>query len=284
MDWAFIDGKNLFDGDVDVSFRCGSDIQSHSGKGAMGIRIDGTEPFVLDNIYIHDLVNWGALGSDQCGEYEEIEFEAGVDVDKDIQYGYTGNNVHGILTDYAVGAIHDIRIENLLSWYGSTHGIAVYKGSVVTFDGEFAIHNLIAGAKLTQMEVDALILPNAAPFVCSMFVGPNSEADIYPENTVSATLNENFAVTKADELYGYDYCEPTERLGDMIKPLSPEILELNQNKLIAETRWNSTVPFNAVMATTIVFVVVLCLKRRFCENKSMMEHLPKFETDYGSTL
>ena len=91
--WAFNDKFSMWDDSIGLEFRCGSDIQSHSAKGAIGIRVDGCQGMIIDNVYIHNLVNWGELGSDQCGEYSEISFETGVDVDKDIQYGYSGMSV-----------------------------------------------------------------------------------------------------------------------------------------------------------------------------------------------
>eukprot|EP00484_Ammonia_sp_Unknown_P002063 CAMPEP_0197022628 /NCGR_PEP_ID=MMETSP1384-20130603/3451_1 /TAXON_ID=29189 /ORGANISM="Ammonia sp." /LENGTH=154 /DNA_ID=CAMNT_0042450699 /DNA_START=108 /DNA_END=569 /DNA_ORIENTATION=- len=69
-DWAFVDGTAFEIGAMglgqsnQIDFRCGSDIQSHSGKGVMGIRMDGTQNFIVEDVYIHDLVNWGDLGSD----------------------------------------------------------------------------------------------------------------------------------------------------------------------------------------------------------------------------
>ena len=60
-----------------VGFRCGSDIQSHAAKGAIGIRIDGTKNFAMDNVLIENVVKHGDLGTDLCGEYDTIEFAEG---------------------------------------------------------------------------------------------------------------------------------------------------------------------------------------------------------------
>merc|ERR1712154_525319 len=163
-----------------VDFRCGSDIQSHAAKGAIGIRIDGTKNFAMDNVLIENVANHGDLGTDLCGEYDTIEFAEGFGVDKDIQYGYTGNNVHGILTDYATGSLQDVTVRNVESWHGSAIGIAVYKGSTAEFGGSIAVDNIAAGTKMSDSQSQQLTLPNTAPFVCSVYIGPNSEADEYP--------------------------------------------------------------------------------------------------------
>merc|ERR1712130_837360 len=202
--WAFTDGYNPFDlNDTDpIYFLCGSDIQSHSAKGAIGIRIDGVQDYNLENIHIHDIENWGDLGSDACGQYEQITFENGVDVDKDIQYGYTGDNVHGILTDYAYGTIKNVNINNLKSLYGSSIAIALYKGSVTLLNDKININNIIAGSSITKKESQLLKLPNPQPFVCSILIGTNSQKDILPELTPSITINDNFNIM-ATNLYGH---------------------------------------------------------------------------------
>ncbi len=101
--------------DFNFNFACGSDIQSHSAKGAIGIRIDGIDNFSIENVYINNIINWGDLCSDKCGEYEKITFEGG-DVDKDIQYDYTATKVYGTLTNYASGEIMNVKIETLKSF------------------------------------------------------------------------------------------------------------------------------------------------------------------------
>eukprot|EP01083_Nonionella_stella_P140854 432852_1 len=182
-DWVFNDETDLYSPDVGIRFSCGSDIQSHSAKGAIGIRIDGVDDFSVEDVYIHDIVNWGNLGSDHCGEYENVVFEEGVDVDKDIQYGYTGHKVHGILTDYASGSIKNIKIEKLDSHYGSANAIALYKGTTASLAGYIDVNHVVAGSKLTKDEAMDLVLPNPVPFVCSIFIGPNSDADAMPQLT-----------------------------------------------------------------------------------------------------
>ncbi len=77
-------------------------IQMHSIKGTIGLRIDGVENIELNNIYIYNIINYGNLGSNICG-------------DNNIQYGYTSNNAHGIIINYGNGIFNNITIENINS-------------------------------------------------------------------------------------------------------------------------------------------------------------------------
>ena len=45
-----------------------------------------------------------------------------------------------ILTDYASDTIKIIKIEHLKSWYGSSHGNALYTGSNCTISGDYDIN------------------------------------------------------------------------------------------------------------------------------------------------
>eukprot|EP00486_Rosalina_sp_Unknown_P011624 CAMPEP_0201591958 /NCGR_PEP_ID=MMETSP0190_2-20130828/189984_1 /ASSEMBLY_ACC=CAM_ASM_000263 /TAXON_ID=37353 /ORGANISM="Rosalina sp." /LENGTH=966 /DNA_ID=CAMNT_0048050509 /DNA_START=186 /DNA_END=3086 /DNA_ORIENTATION=- len=273
QEWVFTDETDVWNqglGPAGLSFRCGSDIQSHSAKGAIGVRIDGVQNFELEDVHIHNLHNWGDLGSDACGEYEEIVFETGVDVDKDIQYGYSGDNVHGILTNYAAGSISNVRVENLHSWHGTSIGVFIAKGSTVAFDGYVSMNNIIAGKKLSQQESDALILPNAPPFVCSIFVGPNSDADTYPEKTPSVTVSDDFSVMVTRHMYGYDYCNEDMRVGEMTIPMSPESYGSDPNRYLVNAK-SINVPIlakkndNMVMETingenyNSMIIIVMCM-------------------------
>ena len=68
---------------------CGTDIQLHSPKGAIGLMVNGAQDSVFNNIYIHDIYNWAELGMDVCGPYEELHL---TQEDIDISYGYTANS------------------------------------------------------------------------------------------------------------------------------------------------------------------------------------------------
>eukprot|EP01083_Nonionella_stella_P034161 93529_1 len=259
-DWVFNDETDLYSPDVGIRFSCGSDIQSHSAKGAIGIRIDGVDDFSVEDVYIHDIVNWGNLGSDHCGEYENVVFEEGVDVDKDIQYGYTGHKVHGILTDYASGSIKNIKIEKLDSHYGSANAIALYKGTTASLAGYIDVNHVVAGSKLTKDEAMDLVLPNPVPFVCSIFIGPNSDADAMPELTPTIDLAPTLS-TSATNIYGYDYCDDVSRVGSL-----PQVL--NANIIDAHSLFKHSPQFILTAASLFVVIIIIVFKSALCYDES----------------
>eukprot|EP00483_Globobulimina_turgida_P001865 UN01867 len=111
-----------------ITRSCGTDIQLHSSKGAIGLMINGAQNSIFDNIFIHDIYNFGALGSTICGPYDllHITFE-----DIDIQYGYTATRAHGLVIDYASGEYTNIHIDNIQSKNGEANGFTIYKESDV---------------------------------------------------------------------------------------------------------------------------------------------------------
>merc|ERR1712129_105211 len=79
----------------------------------------------------------------------------------------------------------------------------------------------IAGSALTSVEEsEALNLPNSQPFVCSLFIGPNSESDTEPDLTPSITTSDDL-IASAQSVYGFDYCDEESRVGEMSKVLLP---------------------------------------------------------------
>eukprot|EP00484_Ammonia_sp_Unknown_P020063 CAMPEP_0197030868 /NCGR_PEP_ID=MMETSP1384-20130603/10007_1 /TAXON_ID=29189 /ORGANISM="Ammonia sp." /LENGTH=1847 /DNA_ID=CAMNT_0042460297 /DNA_START=328 /DNA_END=5871 /DNA_ORIENTATION=- len=185
---------------------CGSDIQLHSSKGAIGLRIDGTQNINLNNIYVHDVQNWGALGIDICGEYHypTVSHE-----DPQIQYGYTGNRAQGIIASYASGSMTDITIENIESYYGSAWGMVLYKGN------EFGLSNInvksvYAGTQLTAQQAQALTLPNIMPLACSV--------ELRDEAVVTSLSGfDDFADVVGNDIIGHKLCDnPTNNYGTVL--------------------------------------------------------------------
>ena len=141
----------IFDGespeDIFNAGLCGSDIQLHSSKGAIGLRIDGTQNIEIDGMYIHDIYNWADLGSEQlCGAYDG---PSAAHEDIDIQYGYTGTRSHGLVIDYAKGALRNIQIESIESFHGEANGMTVYKECDIILEN-IQVNNIRAGTQLTD--------------------------------------------------------------------------------------------------------------------------------------
>jgi len=82
--------------------------------------------------------------------------------------------------------------------------------------------SVVAGSALSEEEAQRLTLPNTPPFVCGLFVGPNSDADA-PENTPVVHLLDAFESVAAQEMYGYAVCEESQRIGEMGRVQSPMI-------------------------------------------------------------
>ena len=213
----------------------------------------------------------------------------------------SGNNVHGILTDYAEVEFNDIQIENLKSWHGSTLGIAVYKGSVVQFNGDIQMDNLIAGDKLLLDHVEQLKLPNAQPFVCSIFIGPNSDEDTDPDITPVIDVTDDFSSSVSDTFYGYDYCQQHERIGDMNTPYPPQQryqqqeerqmkkANINVFNTFGERLLHNKVEYRAIISgliITIIIVMMLLIRATICRGKGYRNEIDRLSSyannDYGS--
>eukprot|EP01083_Nonionella_stella_P034158 93523_1 len=150
---------------------CNTDIQLHSSKGAIGLRLDGAQNVDLRNLNIHDVVNWADLGANWCG----LSDGPGVsNEDVDIQYGYTGTRAHGLAIDYVQGMIENVSISAIESLNGEAVAMNVYKGCDVQID---AIHvkSVGAGTKLSMMDVEQLTLPNLVPRACAIDIHNQSD-------------------------------------------------------------------------------------------------------------
>jgi len=182
---------------------CGSDIQLHSSKGAIGMRIDGTQRLQIRDVYIHDVVNWGALGNDLCGEwhYPTISHE-----DPQIQYGYTGNRAQGMIASHATGNLTGVHIENIESYYGSAWGMVLYRGCEFTIEN-VAVSSVYAGTQLTANEAMSLTLPNYTPLACSVELRDNA----------TVTSLSDFADVIGHDVIGHKLCNnPTNNFGDLL--------------------------------------------------------------------
>ena len=185
-------------------------------------------------------------------------------MDKDIQYGYTGNNVHGILTDYASGSLHDVIVRNVESWHGSAIGIAVYKGSNAEFGGSIAVDNISAGTKMSDSQSEQLTLPNSPPFVCSVYIGPNSEADEYPQRNAVIQQKSDFLLSTGDigSFYGHQQCADDMRMGDMPTLKSPHMKRHAKGKegyyIGQDNHINFLEHYRLLMVPLLFTVIVVC--------------------------
>ncbi len=165
---------NIFEGsekNAGVGQGCNSDIQLHSSKGSIGLRIDGVENLNIDNIYIHDIYNWADLGTSLCGAYEGPS-NGGESID--IQYGYCGTRSHGMITDFVSGEIKNIHIQNIESYNGEANGMTIYKESYITLEN-INVDYIYAGTQLNDEQINELSDgPNLIPRACGVDIRDNT--------------------------------------------------------------------------------------------------------------
>merc|ERR550525_1983419 len=178
IDWVLGEGDWVDDNSWNRPYLgCNVDRMGHIPKGLIGIRMDGVEDVVFENLEIYNLQESSPLGSELCGEYWESVtlFEGGGNVFQNTPYysGYTGNRVHGIFSDWSVYTMKgDINLHDFVSDTGMIRGLGFYTHNEMTWDTEstLTISNFAAGNELTDVDTSALSHPYAnstsAPVHC----------------------------------------------------------------------------------------------------------------------
>ena len=155
----------------DYSIKCNSDVMTHSGKGIIGIRMDGIENIELSNIEIYDMYDYTKLGSDICGEYEYGHGTgAGHFLQKTpMQTGFSGNMMQGISIVNSNVKLEDINIHDIGSATGVAYGIAIWKDNNINLNGDIINENIHAGFQLElEKEFNYHSRPNRAPEACGV--------------------------------------------------------------------------------------------------------------------
>lgn len=189
---AIWDGSSPADNDQNAD-GCNTDIQLHSSKGAIGLRIDGTQNVRIDGLRIGDVVNWAALGAQWCGASHG---PAVSNEDRDIQYGYTGTRATGMVADYATGTVQNVHINGVESLHGEAVGLNVYKHCDLQVLGGAAslqIGAVRAGSNLSEQAVQKLALPNLRPHACALYVHDEASLDLLDAEALNASDIEGFA-------------------------------------------------------------------------------------------
>ena len=91
--------------------KCNADVMTHSGKGIMGIRLDGVSSFSLENIEIFNMYDYTELGSEICGDYDGSKLSNGRFLP--MQSGFSGNMIHGIHALNSDGEFKSINVHNI---------------------------------------------------------------------------------------------------------------------------------------------------------------------------
>jgi len=148
---------------------CNNDRMSHAPKGVQGIRMDGVENVAFRNLEIADLVESSPLGTELCGPYwdeDDRSFDGGGHflTNTPYFYGYTGNRVHGIFTDWASFSFSgEISIHDLHSETGLVRGVGMYTESTLAMDEDAVVgmFRITAGTALSDIDTAGLGHPYA---------------------------------------------------------------------------------------------------------------------------
>eukprot|EP00485_Elphidium_margaritaceum_P004154 CAMPEP_0202692848 /NCGR_PEP_ID=MMETSP1385-20130828/7126_1 /ASSEMBLY_ACC=CAM_ASM_000861 /TAXON_ID=933848 /ORGANISM="Elphidium margaritaceum" /LENGTH=982 /DNA_ID=CAMNT_0049348447 /DNA_START=45 /DNA_END=2993 /DNA_ORIENTATION=- len=176
---------------------CGSDIQLHSSKGAIGLRVDGTQNIQIEDVSVHDIYNWATLGSQTwCGAYPGPEVG---NEDIEIQYGYTGTRAHGVVMDYASGTLSNVAITNVESYHGEANGLTIYKECDLSLQN-VQVDNIHAGTQMSEQQLNDLQLPNLVPRACGVDIRPNTMVAIDADSGIITGENIDGMETCYDQL------------------------------------------------------------------------------------
>eukprot|EP01084_Bolivina_argentea_P106471 190511_1 len=191
-------GANL---DRWLDIHCGTDIQVHSVKGAIGVRVDGADNLQIDGLTISDVASTTALGSMRCGEYDAPTI-AGEQVY--IQPGFNGHRAHGLTTVYTNGMIQNLMIDGVSSNYGSAYGLRIFDGCDIELAGEIAVTNIAAGVILEANQIDMRFmiqsLTNPLPQACGVYVYSDDDNLHYDADNTQVT---------SSNVIGYRDCQET---------------------------------------------------------------------------
>ena len=145
---------------------CNGDRMTHVNKGTIGIRMDGVNGIQYNNLKIHHLYEKSKLGSDKCSEYWDGNMQKFYGTGHFLQnapylYGYTGNLMHGIFSDWAEYNLNKVEISYLESSTGPVKGIAGYVNVNINIQDSIDINNLYSGTALYHKDTKELKHPYA---------------------------------------------------------------------------------------------------------------------------
>ena len=198
-------------------FGCNQDIMGHSGKGLIGLRIDGTKNVQLSNIKVENLHDYSILGTLACGEYEgHTDFGEGGHLKQatPMQTGYSGNNVQGIaISSSELTMANNIEINNVESDYGDSYGISFWTANDVKFSDStsVSINKILSGTNLNKdtSELDYTSRPNRSPEACAIRLEIDDTNKLYQstiyydaEKSIICNVNGHETCMGNDETYG----------------------------------------------------------------------------------
>merc|ERR1719206_65648 len=191
---------------------CNNDRMTHVPKGVMGIRMDGAENVAFENLEIADLHEYADLGSNACGEYWDSDVLPPHGKGHFLQnspylYGYTGNMVHGIFTDWARYSLSgEVSIHGLNSRTGLVRAVGMYVNTSLDISDvdSLAIYDLTAGSALVDSDTDTSAFAHPyAPAMAKPFHILAEYTDDYGHSYTSPLIGDARAVS-ASCVFGVD--------------------------------------------------------------------------------
>ena len=215
VDWIF--GEEA--PSTDWRFGCNEDIMQHSGKGVLGIRMDGVNDVTLTgNIIISQLHEKTGLGTLGCGDYEGpvSEGEGGqVKQKTPMQVGFSGNNVQAISITTSTNVVFDdnanVEISNIKSDFGEVFGVSFWTANDISIDENALIKvwNVESGAELESNLIGYDSRPNRSPESCGVRLETDDSNEVY-ESEISVSNDDNILVCNVK---GHEYCLGSEENG-----------------------------------------------------------------------
>ncbi len=154
-----------------LDIHCGTDIQVHSVKDIIGVRIDGANNLNINGLNIYDLQSISELGSMRCGEYDTPMIAGEQPY---IQPGYNGHRVHGLILVYTNATLENINIYNLQSNFGDVYGLRIFDGSQVILKNNINVNDLYAGVIFEENNIDMQFMiksqVNPLPQACGLYL------------------------------------------------------------------------------------------------------------------
>ena len=258
--------------------------------------MDGVEDANFRNLQIYDLYEAGALGSDFCGEYwtaNEQPFSGGGHFlqNEPYNYGYTGNRVHGMYTDWANVIISgNFEIHNLVSETGLVRGMGLYTNTRMVFDDDvtFSIHDLAAGTSLSEVDTDALSHPYAPAEAKPIHLLDYWSDDLTGTYT-SAIIGDEEVITPASYcLFGRDGVNISDwsvvLVDDEECSVSAMRLAVNRNVKFGKRKAAWITPQHVASAiSAMLYMVLVCILYRGCWNR-VTSKSKSLSTEYAPLL
>lgn len=153
--------------DVIYDIHCNGDTMFHVNKGAMGIRIDGVNGSIINNVTISNILNKGVRGSHIKGSYIKGHPAQGKMV------GYHGTKTYGaILSAVNDTYINNMNVQNIKSEHGQSFGFVLQNGSCNVKIKDCSIDNIKSANELS-FDAKRSILPNEMPYATGLYIDSN---------------------------------------------------------------------------------------------------------------